>query len=45
MLAVSNVKVAGAWHEYGPQPWKRGTFKFCVDPQMDAKFPASRPSA
>jgi hypothetical protein len=39
MLAVSNVKVAGVWHEYGPQPWKRGTFKFSVDPQMDAKFP------
>jgi hypothetical protein len=36
---VSNVKVAGAWREYGPQPWTRETFKFSIDPQLDAKFP------
>jgi hypothetical protein len=39
LLAVSNVKVAGARREYSPQPWKRETFKFSIDPQLDAKFP------
>jgi len=38
LLAVSNVKVAGVWRECGPQPWNRETFKFSVDPQLEAKF-------
>jgi hypothetical protein len=39
MLAVSNVEVADVWREYGPQPSKRETLKFSVDPKLDAKFP------
>ena len=36
-LRVSNVKVAAVWREYGLQPWKRETFKFSADPQLEAK--------
>jgi len=37
LLALPNVKVADLWRGYGPQPWKRATFKFSTDPQLDAK--------
>ncbi len=37
LLALPNVKVADLWRGYGPQPWKRATFKFSTDPQRDAK--------
>ena len=33
-----DVKVAGVWRECGPQPRNRETFKFSVDPQLEAKF-------
>jgi transposase len=36
-LGVSNVKVADVWREYGLQPWRRETFKFSTDPQLEAK--------
>jgi transposase len=36
-LGVSNVKVADVWREYGMQPWRRQTFKFSTDPQLEAK--------
>ena len=35
-LSLSNVKVAKVWREYGLQPWRRGTFKFSTDPQLEA---------
>ena len=34
---MSNVKVADVWREYGLQPWRRETFKFSTDPQLEAK--------
>jgi transposase len=36
-LSLSNVKVAKVWREYGLQPWRRETFKFSTDPQLEAK--------
>src|SRR5258708_1936762 len=36
-LGVSNVKVADVWREWGLQPWRRETFKFSTDPQLEAK--------
>jgi hypothetical protein len=36
-LGLSNVKVADVWREYGLQPWRRETFKFSTDPELDAK--------
>ena len=36
-LGLSNVKVADVWREYGLQPWRRETFKFSTDPQLEAK--------
>ena len=36
-LGLSNVKVAKVWREYGLQPWRRETFKFSTDPQLEAK--------
>ena len=36
-LGLSNVKVADVWREYGLQPWKRESFKFSTDPELDAK--------
>jgi transposase len=37
-LGVSNVKVADVWREYGLQPWRRQTFRFSTDPQLEAKL-------
>jgi transposase len=36
-LGVSNVKVADVWREYGLQPWRRETFRFSTDPELEAK--------
>jgi transposase len=35
-LGLSNVKVADVWREYGLQPWRRESFKFSTDPQLEA---------
>jgi transposase len=36
-LGLGNATVARAWRAYGVQPWRRGTFKFSTDPELEAK--------
>jgi transposase len=36
-LGLSNVKVADVWREYGLQPWRRESFKFSIDPRLEAR--------
>lgn len=36
-LRVGDATVARAWRRYGVQPWRRETFKFSTDPQLEAK--------
>jgi transposase len=36
-LGVGHATVARAWRSYGVQPWRRGTFKFSTDPELEAK--------
>ena len=36
-LGISNVAVAKVWRDWGLQPWRRETFKFSTDPELDAK--------
>jgi hypothetical protein len=36
-LGVSDATVARAWRAYRVQPWRRGTFKFSTDPELEAK--------
>ncbi|MEJ7689941.1 MAG: IS630 family transposase [Nocardioidaceae bacterium] len=36
-LGISNVWVAKIWRKWGLQPWKRDTFKFSTDPELEAK--------
>ena len=36
-LGISNVWVARIWRRWGLQPWRRETFKFSTDPQLEAK--------
>jgi transposase len=36
-LGISNVWVAKIWRKWGLQPWRRETFKFSTDPQLEAK--------
>jgi DDE superfamily endonuclease/Winged helix-turn helix len=36
-LAISNATVAAVWQDYELQPWRRETFKFSTDPQLEAK--------
>ena len=36
-LGISNVWVARIWHKWGLQPWRRETFKFSTNPQLEAK--------
>jgi transposase len=36
-LGISNVWVARIWRKWGLQPWRRETFKFSTDPQLEAK--------
>jgi transposase len=35
--AISNVWVARIWRKWGLQPWRRETFKFSTDPELEAK--------
>src|SRR5919197_561787 len=34
---MGDATVARAWRRYGVQPWRRGTFKFSTDPELEAK--------
>jgi transposase/transposase-like protein len=36
-LGISNATVAEAWKRYDLQPWRRETFKFSTDPELEAK--------
>jgi transposase len=36
-LGISNVWIAKIWRKWGLQPWRRETFKFSTDPQLEAK--------
>jgi len=36
-LAIGDATVARAWRRYGIKPWRRQTFKFSTDPQLEAK--------
>src|SRR5919197_334008 len=36
-LGVGDATVARAWRRYGVQPWRRGTFKFSTDPELEGK--------
>ena len=36
-LDIGDATVARAWRRYGVQPWRRETFKFSTDPQLEAK--------
>jgi transposase/transposase-like protein len=36
-LGISNATVAQTWQKYELQPWRRETFKFSTDPELEAK--------
>jgi transposase len=36
-LGIGDATVARAWRKYGVKPWRRETFKFSTDPQLEAK--------
>jgi transposase len=36
-LRIGHATIARAWRRYGVQPWRRETFKFSTDPQLEAK--------
>jgi len=36
-LGIGDATVARAWRAYGVQPWRRETFKFSTDPELQAK--------
>ena len=36
-LGIGDATVARAWRKYGLKPWRRETFKFSTDPQLEAK--------
>lgn len=36
-LGISDATVARAWRKYLVKPWRRGTFKFSTDPELEAK--------
>jgi len=36
-LGISFASVAWIWREHDLKPWKRETFKFSTDPELDAK--------
>jgi transposase len=36
-LGIGDATVARTWRKYGVQPWRRETFKFSTDPQLEAK--------
>jgi transposase len=37
-LGISHVWVSKIWRKWGLQPWRRETFKFSTDPQLEAKI-------
>ena len=37
-LGVSDFTVSTTWKKWGLQPWRRETFKFSTDPQLEAKI-------
>jgi len=37
-LGVGDATVARAWRRYRVQPWRRETFKFSTDPELEAKI-------
>ena len=36
-LGIGDATVARAWRRFGLQPWRRETFKFSTDPELEAK--------
>ena len=36
-LGIGHATIGRAWQRYGVQPWRRQTFKFSTDPQLEAK--------
>jgi transposase len=36
-LGIGDATVARAWRKYGVKPWRRETFTFSTDPQLEAK--------
>jgi transposase-like protein/transposase len=36
-LGIGDATVARAWRKYGVKPWRRETFKFSTDPELEAK--------
>lgn len=36
-LDIGDATVARAWRKYGIKPWRRETFKFSTDPELEAK--------
>ena len=36
-LSVGDATIARAWRRYGLQPWRRESFKFSTDPELEAK--------
>jgi transposase len=36
-LGIGDATVARAWRRHGLQPWRRETFKFSTDPELEAK--------
>jgi len=36
-LGIGDATVARAWRKYGIKPWRRQTFKFSTDPELEAK--------
>ena len=37
-LGVGDATVARAWRRYGVKPWRRETFKFSTDPELEGKI-------
>jgi hypothetical protein len=37
-LGVSTASIIEVWHKWDLQPWRRETFKFSTDPQLEAKL-------
>src|SRR4051794_35911920 len=35
---ISHATIARIWHRFGVQPWRRQTFKFSTDPQLEGKI-------
>jgi len=38
-IGVADATVARAWRQYGVKPWRRETFKFSTDPELEANVP------